>query len=256
MKNRIFHIFFILFILAWISADRHFHLGTSSYGLLLLIYLSILFCGSYFIEWGFFFKSVCSVKTKEKCIALSFDDGPTGTNTERILDILQKNGVETAFFCIGKNIPGREEQLKRILREGHVIGNHSYSHHRLFDLFSSRKMLEDIRQMDLTCKDITGLSPRFFRPPYGVTNPNLKRAVLQGGLISIGWSIRSYDTSIRNEERLYKKIMGSLKPGAIVLLHDSSDTTVQILPRLLKAIQEKGYQLVRLDKMINFNPYV
>lgn len=224
--------------------------------MLLLIYLSVLFCGSYFIQWGFFLKSVCSVKTKEKCIALSFDDGPTGTNTERILDILQKHGVETAFFCIGKNIPGREEQLKRILREGHVIGNHSYTHHRFFDLFSSRKMLEDMRQMELICKEITGLAPRFFRPPYGVTNPNLKRAVLLGGLISIGWSIRSYDTTIRNEERLYKKVIGSLKPGAIVLLHDSSDTTVQILPRLLKAIQGKGYRLVRLDKMINFNPYV
>jgi peptidoglycan/xylan/chitin deacetylase (PgdA/CDA1 family) len=159
-------------------------IGAPAYGWLMLIYVSVLFCGSYFIRMGFFLKSVCSANTTEKIVALSFDDGPINGNTGRILDILKENHVEAAFFCIGRNIPGNEELLGRIQQEGHIIGNHSYSHHGLFDLFSSQKMLKDIKEMNMVCKNTVGLSPRFFRPPYGVTNPNLKKAVLLGGFVS------------------------------------------------------------------------
>ena len=255
MNNRIFNIFYLVLILGWIWADRHFQIGTPAYGWLLLIYISVLFCGSYFIQWGFFLKSICSGQTKEKCIALSFDDGPAGEKTDRILDLLKENQVQAAFFCIGKNIHGHELQLNRIIQEGHIIGNHSFSHHRFFDFFGPAKMLNDLQRMSQTCLSITGHLPRFFRPPFGVTNPNLKKAVLRGGFISIGWSIRSYDTVIRNENRLLEKILASLKPGAILLLHDTPETTILILPQLLKGIREKGYRVERLDKLINLNPY-
>jgi len=191
----------------------------------------------------------------EKCIAVTFDDGPAGTKTGHILDLLKENNIQAAFFCIGRKMPGNEGLLKRMSQEGHIIGNHSYSHHHFFDLYSSRKMLNELVQTSRDCSAITGHSPRFFRPPYGVTNPNLKKAVLQGGFISIGWSIRSFDTFIRNEERLLNNILKALKPGAILLLHDTSEATIAILPRLLKGIGDKGYGIVRLDKMINLNPY-
>jgi len=173
-----------------------------------------------------------------------------------MLDILKDNNVEAAFFCIGKNMPDNEDILKRIINEGHIIGNHSNTHNSLFDLYSPKKMLNELELTSQTCQEITGLYPRFFRPPYGVTNPNLKKAVLQGGFISIGWSIRSYDTVIGNEERLLTRILARLKPGAILLLHDTSDSTLKILPRLLKEIRNRGYKMSRLDKMINLNPYV
>lgn len=255
MNNRIFNIISIGLILCWIWADRHFQVGAPAYGWLLLIYVSVIFCGSYFIRWDFFLKSICSVKTNEKYIALSFDDGPAGIKTKKILEILKENNVEAAFFCIGKNLLGQEELLKTMIQEGHMIGNHSFSHHYLFDLFSSRKMLDDLQHMSRVCKDITGVSPRFFRPPYGVTNPNVKKTVLRGGFIAIGWSIRSYDTVIRNEERLLKKILSSLKPGAILLLHDTSEITANVLPRLLSGVRDRGYRMLRLDKMLNLNPY-
>ena len=255
MNNRIFHILYILFILAWIGLDVKMHIGNSSYGWLLLIYLCVLFCGTYFIQWGFFLKSICSGQTKEKCIALSFDDGPAGDKTDRILDLLQENRIQATFFCIGKNISGHETQLQRIMQEGHLIGNHSFTHDRLFDLFGAAKMLKELQATSQACLDITGYSPRFFRPPYGVTNPNLKKAIHQGGFISIGWSIRSFDTVIRNEDHLTEKILRALKPGAILLLHDTQETTVKVLPRLLKGIRDKGYRIERLDKLINLNPY-
>ncbi len=195
------------------------------------------------------------MKTGGKYISLTFDDGPAGKKTAYILDILKENNVEAAFFCIGKNMPENEEILKRFVSEGHIIGNHSNSHDRLFDLYSSKKMLNELELTSKTCQDITGFYPRFFRPPYGVTNPNLKKAVLKGGFVSIGWSIRSYDTVITNEGRLLSRIIARLKPGAILLLHDTSESTPKILSRLLKEIRNKGYKIIRLDKMINLNPY-
>lgn len=254
MNNRAFNIFCIILIVVWIWADKYLSIGAPSYGWLLLIYVSVLFCGSYFIRMGFFLKSICSVKTTEKKIALSFDDGPAAS-TSRLLDILKENKVEAAFFCIGRKISGNEEQIKRMAEEGHIIGNHTFTHSPFFDFFSSGRMLRDILEMNQVIKNITGLSPRFFRPPYGVTNPNLKKAVMLGGFISIGWSIRSYDTVIENSDHLQKKILSSLKPGAILLLHDTSETMVAILPELLKAIREKDFQIVRLDKLINLKPY-
>jgi peptidoglycan/xylan/chitin deacetylase (PgdA/CDA1 family) len=255
LNNRVFNIFTIILILIWIWADKYLQIGAPAYGWLLLIYVAVIFCGTYFIRFGFFMKSICSVKTNEKWVALSFDDGPSDAKTSHILDILKENNVEAAFFCIGKNMAGNETVVRRMIKEGHMIGNHSYSHHHFFDLFSSGKMLNELKEMSLTTKNITGLSPRFFRPPYGITNPNLKKAVFRGGFISIGWSVRSYDTVIRNPTRLLSKVLAGIKPGAILLLHDTSDTTIKILPQLLKAIRDSGYQMMRLDKMINLNPY-
>jgi peptidoglycan/xylan/chitin deacetylase (PgdA/CDA1 family) len=245
----------IVLILTWIWADRYLQVGRPAYGWLLLVYVTVLFCGSYFVRLGFFMKSVCSAKTTNKVLALTFDDGPDKEKTARILDILKEHNMPAAFFCIGKNIPGNEAVLNRIVAEGHIIGNHSYSHHRFFDLFSSKKMQEDLQRMSRVCQDITGLWPRFFRPPYGVTNPNVKKAVLRGGFTPIGWTIRSYDTIIKNPEKLENKILHALKPGAILLLHDTSDTTLQMLPQLLQGIRNNGYQIIRLDKMINLIPY-
>ncbi len=255
MNSRGFNIFYILLILSWIWADRYMNMGTAAYGWLLLIYVSVLFCGSYFIRLGFFMKSICSADTREKVIAISFDDGPAADKTNAILDILQASETEAAFFCIGKNINGEEDILKRITSEGHILGNHSFSHHHFFDLFSPGRMRKDLQEMNLLCKKITGFQPRFFRPPYGVTNPNLKKAVMQSGMISIGWSIRSLDTVIKNESHLIHKILSALRPGAILLLHDSQDITVSVLPDLIKGIREKGYRIQRLDKMLNLSPY-
>jgi peptidoglycan-N-acetylglucosamine deacetylase len=255
LKSRIFNIVSIVLILLWIAADRYLHFGTPVYVGLMIIYVSLIFCGCYFIQWNFFFKSYNAAETTEKCVAITFDDGPAGEQTAVALDILKKNGAEAAFFCIGKNMEGSDLLLSRMINEGHIIGNHSYSHHVLFDLFSARKMLGDLKTASEICRKITGLSPRFFRPPYGVTNPNLKKAVVKGAFVSIGWSIRSFDTVIRQEDRLLNKILRAIKPGAIILLHDRCDITLAVLPSLLKSIRDRGYSIVRLDKMLKLNPY-
>ncbi|MFI5152212.1 MAG: polysaccharide deacetylase family protein [Chitinophagales bacterium] len=250
------NVLFSLLLIALIGYDLIYPFPLLIYIILVLLYLFILFYGSYFVDSGFFMNVICSAATTENEIAISFDDGPASEYSPQILDILKENQVHAAFFCIGKNISGKEELFRRYHGEGHLIGNHSYSHGTWFDLLSSRKMLMDLKQMDEAMQGLIGLRPRFFRPPYGVTNPNLRNAVLEGEYIPIGWNIRSLDTVIRNEKKLLKKVLNSLKPGSIVLFHDSSRTTLSILPVFIRETRELGYKITRLDKLLNLDPYV
>ena len=116
-------------------------------------------------------------------------------------------------------------------------------------------MLTDLQRMDAAMSAVTGLQPRLFRPPYGVTNPNLKKAIINGRYTPIGWNIRSLDTVIRDEQKLLKKINEAIKPGAIILFHDTSRTTLAILPAFIRQVKERGYEIVRLDKMLNLQAY-
>lgn len=202
------------------------------------LYGLILFLGSYFIGLNFHLRSQNRLLTNNKTVALTFDDGPHH-NTARVLDVLQKHEVKAAFFIIGKNIAGREALLQRLVAEGHQVGNHSFSHHHLFDLWSAKKITQDLRQ----CQELleqyqsTGL----FRPPYGVTTPNIRRALTALGLRSVGWNIRSYDTSAASVAQVKSRIMKRLKPGAIILLHDRLDMAPELLEALIPAIKEQQY---------------
>jgi len=97
--------------------------------------------------------------------------------------------------------------------------------------------------------------PKLFRPPYGVTNPNLKKAIIKGDYTPVGWSVRSMDTVIKSEKKLLDKINRSLKPGAVFLFHDTSKTTVNVLPEFIREVKNKGYHIIPLDKLLHLNPY-
>ena len=205
------------------------------------LFLVVQFCGAYFIGLNFHLNSINTLNTTEKKVILTFDDGPHNPNTERVLEVLQTHGVKAIFFVIGKNIAGNEAVLKRIVAEGHTIGNHSFSHHNWIDVWSTQKVTEDFS----TCQKLIEsyqLAEKLFRPPYGVTNPNVAKAIKTLNLKSIGWSIRSYDTSIKDVEKIKQRIVSRLKPGAIILLHDRLDFMPELLESLIPAIKEKGYE--------------
>jgi peptidoglycan/xylan/chitin deacetylase (PgdA/CDA1 family) len=226
------------------------------YPLLLILYSLVVFYGCYYIGSNFFIKIICSANTDQKEIAISFDDGPVSNYTTEILQLLKQDNIKATFFCIGNRIAGNENIVKKIKDDGHIIGNHSYSHHFWFDIFSSEKMLDDLKKMDQETERVTGIVPKLFRPPYGVTNPNLKKAIIKGNYIPVGWSVRSMDTVIRDEKKLLDKINRSLKPGAVFLFHDTSKTTVNILPEFIREVKKKGYNIIPLDKLLHLVPYV
>jgi peptidoglycan/xylan/chitin deacetylase (PgdA/CDA1 family) len=224
------------------------------FALLLLIPLSLLFFACINLSWNFFIPSLCKADTTEKVVALTFDDGPA-QYTESILNTLKQQNVSGAFFCIGKNIAGKEETLQRIKDEGHIIGNHSYSHAYWFDMWSAAKMMADMKDMSSLVQKTSGITPVLFRPPYGVINFNLAAAIKGKKYTSIGWNIRSFDTKIKDKQKLTSRIISQLKPGSIILLHDSMQITAEILPELIKQIQANGYKFLRLDKMLNIDAY-
>lgn len=203
------------------------------------LFAIIQFCGAYFIGLNFHLTSINSLNTTEREVLLTFDDGPNA-NTVKVLEVLKKYDVKAVFFMIGKNIQGNEAFLKQIVAEEHQIGNHSFSHHNFIDLWSTKKVTEDFA----TCqKLIEQYQPntKLFRPPYGVTNPNIAKALKQLNLQSIGWNVRSYDTSIKDVEKIKQRVLSQLKPGAIILLHDRLDFMPELLETLIPAIKEKGY---------------
>jgi peptidoglycan-N-acetylglucosamine deacetylase len=248
------NIVFILLLIILIGYNLVYSISFFTYISLFFSYSLVLFYGCYYIGSNFFIKVICSATTDKKEIAISFDDGPAAF-TEALLEVLKRHNIKAAFFCIGNRIAGNEELLLHLHNDNHLIGNHSYSHHFWFDLFSTKKVIADLQQMDSITEEIIGVKPKLFRPPYGVLNPNIKRAIVKGSYTPIGWSVRSMDTVIDNEKKLLNKISNSLKPGAIFLFHDTSETTLNILPLFIQYVKEEGYEIVRLDKMLHLQAY-
>jgi peptidoglycan/xylan/chitin deacetylase (PgdA/CDA1 family) len=204
------------------------------------LFAIIQFCGAYFIGLNFHLNSINSLNTNEKNVLLTFDDGPH-TNTVKVLEVLKKHDVKAIFFVIGKNIVGNEHILQRIVTEGHQMGNHSFSHHNCIDVWSTKKVTEDFRSCQQLIEEYQP-NNKLFRPPYGVTNPNIARAVKKLNLQSIGWNIRSYDTSIKDVEKIKQRVLSQLNPGAIILLHDRLDFMPELLETLIPAIKKQGFE--------------
>jgi len=253
---RPFAIVNIIFVIALLGADVLYLNGVVAWWWLLIIiavYLHILVLGAIFIRWNFYVRSHHRA-TDTRAIALTFDDGPA-EYTSAILDVLKAQNVHAAFFTIGKRASAQPAIVQRWHNDGHLIGNHSYHHGFHFDWKSSSAMLDEINQTNNTVKQLTGATPLLFRPPYGVTNPNVAKAVRLSGMQSVGWSLRSFDTKATSADALLNKILNKLKGGDVRLLHDSMPVTAEILTELIVKAREKGFTFVRVDKLLGLQAY-
>ncbi len=206
--------------------------------------LAFLFYASYSIKSQVYVRALCRVKTTEKVVYLTFDDGPDAEQTPRVLDVLKRNNAKAVFFCIGSRIAGNESLLKRMTDEGHQIGIHSFSHANGFPLFGRRRMIADIRQCQQTIEQATGATTTLFRPPFGVTNPTIGKAVKNLNLKTIGWTIRTYDTNGANNAKIARRISRQLRPGAIILLHDRLPQSAERLQMVIDTVKKAGYEIV------------
>lgn len=240
-------------LLGSLALDGMMNLPMWWYIAIVILYAGIVTYGAAVLSTSFFMPVFSSGTVPG--VALTFDDGPVG-NTTKVLDILATYQAPAAFFCIGKRVSENPGLLQRIDAEGHLVGNHTYWHGAFFDLKSSPMVMRELYETDVAIHKVIGKRPRFFRPPYGVTNPMIAKAVKRGNYNVIGWSIRSFDTMIRDPEKLFLRIAKQLKPGDIILLHDYCDSTVEVLPRLLEHIREKGFKVTRVDELINQKGYV
>lgn len=234
----------------------HFTHGLSlTYAILLgAVHAMVLGFASYFIRLNYFVKSLHHGDRNDNKIALTFDDGPVGI-TNDVLDILKEQEVPAAFFCIGYRVEGLPETVKRMHEEGHIVANHSYRHSHSFDMKKASKIKLEIGECSRAIMRAIGKAPKLFRPPFGVTNPNVAKGIRRSGMHSIGWSLRSYDTTAKDGEKLKNKILKKLKGGDVILLHDRVPITVEILTELIEEAREKGFTFVGLDELLDIQPY-
>lgn len=222
-------------------------------GIIAVIYLISTTYGSFQIKANYFVKSIH--KGKKKSVALTFDDGPHPVNTPRILEILKEKNVKATFFLIGKNAEKYPDLVTRIDQEGHIVANHSYSHHYLIAFFSTDRLRRDLKRCNEIIFGILGKSPKFFRPPFGVTNPRYAAVLKQSGLQSIGWSLRSFDTRAKNKYQFIEQVISKLQKRDIILLHDNLSVTADALEDLIEHCRSKHIDIQPLSLIINTEPY-
>ncbi len=234
----------------------HFTVGISiNYAILVgAMHALVLGFGSYFIRWNYFIKSHHHGDRNDNKIALTFDDGPVGL-TGDVLDILKEKKVPAVFFCIGYRVEGLPKTVERMYEEGHIVANHSFKHAHSFDMKKASNIKKEIDECSRAIMRVIGKAPKLFRPPYGVTNPNVAKGIRRANMHSIGWSLRSYDTTAKDGQKLKTKILRKLKGGDIVLLHDRVLVTAEILTELIDEAREKGFTFVGLDELLDIQPY-
>jgi peptidoglycan/xylan/chitin deacetylase (PgdA/CDA1 family) len=203
-------------------------------------------------------------------VALTFDDGPNDPYTSQILDILANYHIHATFFLIGKNVELYPDTARRILAEGNVIGNHSYSHHANHAL--TEYGARDLQKAEQVIFNITGVSPHLYSPPHGKKSPWELEAVKDEGMIEVTWSVSANDQHVLayfgkpTPEIFAKEIVRRTKPGGIILMHDGyglshnttqadKSLTVQALPLIIQQLQAKGYRFVTVPEMLKVPAY-
>jgi len=248
-------VFFILLFMLNILGILGFPVHYYEYIILVVLYLAVSVSMSFFIGSGYHMKASCKALTEEKIVSITFDDGPDRNLTPELLDRLKNHEIAATFFCIGRKIRGNENLLKRMQAEGHLIGTHSFSHSNWFDFFSPARMRRELENSALAVFEATGKKPILFRPPYGVINPMLTLALNGSGFHVIGFSNRAWDTSSRKKEIILARVMKILKPGDIILLHDTVPESIEIITNMAEQMKQAGYRIVPLDKLLNIPAY-
>lgn len=237
------HYYNCLLLALGIGVGYFYTLGWGYYLTLGLLFVGLLSWGVFDIRLGYFVPTFCRLKNKQKRrVVLTFDDGPTEL-TPLFLDLLNRYEAKAIFFCIGRQIAQYPQIVQRIKDEGHLIGNHTYSHIPQNCFASTAVMTQEIQQTDALLAQLGIVTP-YFRPPYGVTNPHIASAVRRTGKRVIGWDIRSLDTVIKDETRLWSRVVSKLTQGNIILMHDTSERTLHVLEQLLEYLKANDYQVV------------
>jgi peptidoglycan-N-acetylglucosamine deacetylase len=195
--------------------------------------------------------------SEARCIALTFDDGPNEPYTSDVLRVLREQQVRATFFMMGKNVEAFPETARNIVREGHAIGNHTYTHRSLL-LNSNASVRREIRRTEEVIERTTGQKTRLFRPPYGDKDFLTVRQTRKLGYVMVEWSVTSGDWRMPGADRIVRNVLKHAHPGAIVLLHDGDrwrhggdrSQTVAALPTLIRELRRQGYAFVTIPELL------
>ena len=186
-------------------------------------------------------------------VALTFDDGPDPEVTPRVLDLLDGAGAKATFFCIGRRVEARPDLAAEIVRRGHGIENHTWSHPNTFAWYLPPAQRREIVRAQEAIERAAGRAPRLFRPPAGFRNPLTERELWHAGLTLASWTRRGYDAVEKDPAAILRRLLAGLSAGDVLLLHDGSAGTgkgnpvvLEVLPRLLEELAARSLKPVPL----------
>lgn len=181
-----------------------------------------------------------------KRIALTFDDGPHPYYTEQLLDGLKERGVVVTFFVTGEHATLHPEVIKRMQEEGHVIGNHTYSHMQLRQ-DNRETFKKELQQTNQVLKELTGEDVVYVRPPYGSWDKELEKEL---NMIPVLWSVDPLDWCTENASTVTRRVKEKVKDNSIILLHDYFDTSVTAALQIVDELMAEGYEFVTVEEMV------
>ncbi len=197
------------------------------------------------------FKPVTSVRTNEKVVAITLDDGPVPSLTERFLNLFKKESVKATFFNIGEKIEAHPELVKEVLAQGHEIGNHSFSHPRLTDLKNSSDVFDQINKVQLLVKQIAGYTPKLFRAPFLKYDNRTLNVLKRLNLKLVSASVFDKDAKKNvDPQGIIERVLGSVKPGSIILGHEREHTLVA-MRTIIPALKKQGYGFVTVSELLS-----
>ena len=196
-------------------------------------------------------------ETDDKIIYLTFDAGFENGYTPKILDALKKHEVPATFFLVGNYIETSPDLVKRMVDEGHIVANHTYSHPDMSKIVSLESFKKELEDLEAEYKKATGQDmKKYYRPPQGIYSEDNLKMANELGYTTFFWSLAYVDWYVDKQpskDEAFKKLLGRIHPGAIVLLHSTSETNADILDELLGRWKEMGYEFASLDDLVNNN---
>jgi len=199
----------------------------------------------------------------EKCVALTFDDGPDETFTPQVLAILREKSVPGAFFLVGQRVEKSPALAREIAAQGHLLGNHSFSHAMFINFGLQAGLTREIQACNAAIEKAAGVQPRLYRPPHGFKNPSLGDALRRLDMQVIGWQVRGFDAVARDPGRIATRVVDGAQSGGVITLHDGAGLqgshdrsgTLDALPVIIDGLRARGFKFVRLDELLKIAPY-
>ncbi|WNC03093.1 polysaccharide deacetylase family protein [Streptomyces sp. CGMCC 4.7035] len=186
---------------------------------------------------------------RAKCIALTFDAGPS-ENSARLLDILKEKKVPATFFLLGKrHIEKYPELVKRMAAEGHEVASHTWDHKILTEI-SPKEIREELEKPNEAIEKLTGRKPTLMRPPQGRTNDTVNKISRELGLAEVLWSVTAKDYTTNDSKLIQKRVLEQASRDGIILLHDIYAGTVPAVPGIIDALKERGYVFVTVPQLL------
>lgn len=188
-----------------------------------------------------------SATENDKLVALTFDDGPSGRFTQKLLGGLEERGAKATFLLCGYRMEQYPELTKRIIEEGHEIGLHGYSHKPMQDM-CQRDTVQEIRKAMALLPE--GCEVSFLRPPGGLCSECIQTVAKEFGLSLLHWSIDPKDWAIHDAKAIEKEVISHVRDGDVILLHDMSDSSVEAALKIVDELQEQGFRFVTSSELV------